>query len=457
MGCAGTTAERDECGIPRTARGAPHLDGGGGGAHDQVDETVAVDVARDGRAAQGLAPQVPHPLLVRGERQARGRADAAVQDRPTGALEIAGIVQGGPDEDVGDPVLIDVAERREDLSVPARSGRGLVAPARRRGRPRRTPGEEVRGPLRGGPDARSGDPHQDVVEAVAVEVAGPQHREPRLGVSHARGPAPSGAGGRLLTPQHHVGRAPVRVRVLHRRADGEVSEAVAVDVPEGGERRSEGPLRDGADDERPGRRVEARGPAAVHRDRAHVHARDVEPRHPDGQVRVPVAVEILRGERRAREVVGVSPDADGRAAQQVGEGVRRPEVDRPGPGPAEDEPGAPHGDGDAAVAIEVRDRQRRPQALELGVAVGLRGGDRHQVGGGRGGGDQQRRESRPDRRPAHHPSSHGAPSGRLVGSIHISRYPGRVSPGHATASPNREGATVRGSDSASRPARSRPR
>ena len=302
-------AEPDE-GLP-AVRVAPV---GAGGAHDQVGPAVAVHVAGAvHRGAELVARGHAGQGDDRGAGHARGRP--GVDQRLAGVGARAGVVPAAHD-DVGVGVGGEVAEPRHVVAVLAAGaaagrrpeGRGLEAAGGAEVDLGQTGAVEAVVPARGA--------HDQVVEQVAVHVAGSVQRVAQLVAVERAEQVPAGRrrqprGGAVEDPRGtHVGPG----RVPHRRADAHVRVAVQVHVAHAGHREADAVARLGAL-EGPHRPRGRRAAAGQEHRRAHPARSEgavVHARRADQDVLVAVAVHV-------------SDDRDGLAEAGVGLAARHPE------------------------------------------------------------------------------------------------------------------------------------
>ena len=288
-GAAGPGQDPDVTGSARE-----HL----GGADDEVGHAVPAEVAAAGdRAAEAVAGGVAEG----GEEQRRGGARVGV-DRP-GRAAVAVLLVGADDE-VGEPVVVEVAGRRGGDAEAVERG----AADERVQQAAVDAGVDPRVAVAAAAVGGLGSRHQEVAEAVAVEVAEAADRAAEVvadavAVDRAQQAAvparvDPGAAGRPASA------------VVERGADDQVAETVAVDVAGGGHRAAEAGADRGAQEG-----VEA-DPAQPRIDRraAGELSGGVVAVGADHDLPDAVAVEVARGIHRAPGVVL------GRAA---GEGVDR--------------------------------------------------------------------------------------------------------------------------------------
>ncbi len=207
-------------------------------ARDHVGEAVAVDVAR---AGHGVA-EAGAGLIGRIERRRRRGAEPGSESVEEVSPPLVGQVavrRVRADDHVGEPVAVDVARAGDR---PAEAGAGQVGGVRRPGGRRRQPGrasgEQIGAPLVDHVAAGRVRAHDDVAEAVAVDVA-------RAGHGHAE--EGSRGVGRVGRPRRTAGKAgrraaeEVRAPLVGDRAipevgaDERVAETVAVVVAGGGD------------------------------------------------------------------------------------------------------------------------------------------------------------------------------------------------------------------------------
>jgi hypothetical protein len=392
-----------------------------GGAHGQVPLADAVAVGRRHRGPELVEalggtrdpgrPLEQQPLVGQPARRpvehADGAGGLAALDRHPGSAR-GDVVAGGVVEVAGGH---GQPEQVEGLGV-ALGGHGPGGKAARRA------GEQVDRPgVEGGPDVLTRSPDHQVGDGVAAQDAAGQGGAE--GVAGLGGPAGAaaleqglaaggGQPGRRAEQDGHGPGVAGGADVLARGADGQVEDAVVVEVA----RRQRRPvlvarLGIGLGEQRPA--GEAAAGAHEHVDRAGGdHGADRLPGRPHGQVEDAVAVEVALGHGRAElvTVLQAAPDPAAALEEHVQAGLqpgRRPVEHVQGAGVG----GAAHvlqGGADAqvgeAVVVEVDHRGLLGDPGPLGRASGGRGG--HQQGQQAGKGRHHGRTSH-----LHHLSNQG--------------------------------------------------
>ena len=198
----------DRCRTPRSWRRHRHgRSGRHDGADDQIVDAVAIDVARPAHRAAGIGHRAAAPWMIRSASRSRGRWSPESLDR-------------------------------------CRTPHSW----RRQGRPF--------GSARGADD--------QIVDAVAIDVARPAHRA--AGTVTSRGALDDqvgvarevdGRGKALIGAEHHVAGAGIgtAVRVGTRGADDQIVDAIAIDVARPAHREAGVVIRRGALDDQVGARV----------------------------------------------------------------------------------------------------------------------------------------------------------------------------------------------------------
>ena len=208
--------------------------GGGTAKGLETDGALAVRLAeeidRRGRVHTGLArsPGDSHPAV-------------AVEHGGLPRVRLPVVPLVGADDEVAESVAVDVPRRtrcvtRQDTTLVA-----LHEPRRLAGQPRSGTQVEVRPSFVELPVVVVRSADDDVAEAVAVDVSAPRAHVAERGsglVTH-RAPGRS-AGQSRCGPEVEEGAAFVDVlSVVRRRPDEDVAEAIAVDVPRGGDGKAE--------------------------------------------------------------------------------------------------------------------------------------------------------------------------------------------------------------------------